>query len=80
MWHASVAKLNQSWKPVFCRSIATKKLAYRIGESLLADVGIGETFMKQGEYAFHVRRSLSQEEIVLLPSAWLALPAVDMAG
>jgi hypothetical protein len=57
-----------------------KKLAYAIGRKLLGGVGVEPIYEKQGEIAFHIRCSLSPEEISGLDPAWLAIPAVDMAG
>lgn len=44
---------------------------------LLYDVGQGPTIEHIGESAVHFRRSLSEEEIALLPLGWMAIPAVD---
>lgn len=80
MWHASVAKLNQSYRPVECRSVVNKGFAYALGTRLLNGVGVGQIYLKTGESAFHIRRSLSAEEIAGLSPEWLAIPAVDIAG
>ena len=80
MWHASIALLNQSLRPVLWRSVTNKQFAYAIGRKLLDGVGTGETYMKAGERVFHIRRALSDEEIAGLDPAWLAIPAIDIAG
>jgi len=77
---ASIAVLNSSGRPRFARHVLNKGLVYGLGVKLLDGVGAGETFMKYGEVAFHVRRSLSDQEIAGLDPAWLAIPPVDMAG
>jgi hypothetical protein len=60
--------------------VLNKKAAYALGETLLAGVGMEPTYMKIGDIAFHVRRSLSADEIAGLDPDWLAIPPVDMAG
>lgn len=81
MWHASIVERHpKHFRPVNAPHVMNKKLAYAIGEELLDGVGIGETYRKAGEMAFHVRRSLSSEEIAGLDPVWVAIPAIDMAG
>lgn len=81
MWHASIAVIgNKQKRPVPARLVQNKKLPYALGRQLLEGVGMEPTYEKQGEWAFHIRRSLTAEEIAGLDPAWLAIPAVDMAG
>lgn len=46
-------------------------------DRLLDGIGQGPTIEHIGESAVHWRRSLSDEEIALLPPGWMAIPAVD---
>ena len=57
-----------------------KERLYKIGRGLLAELGTGETFEQRSQTTIHIRRSLSAEEIAGLDPAWLAIPAVDIAG
>lgn len=80
MWHASIVRRGKHREPIPARRVLSKKSAYALGQSLLAGVGMEPTYTKIGELAFHVRRSLTEQEIAGLDPAWLAIPPVDMAG
>jgi hypothetical protein len=80
VWHVSVCERNRKMEPIPTRLVLMKKAPTALGRELLAGVGTGETFMHRRELAFHIRRSLSEEEIATLSPEWLAIPAVDMAG
>lgn len=79
VFHASVAQIGKAG-PIPCRMVMKKNMAQAIGIKLLDGVGVGETFIKAGEVAFHIRRRLSDEEVAGLDTDWLAIPAVNMAG
>lgn len=38
---------------------------------------MGDFDLKDGERALHLRRRLTDDEVAMLSSAWLALPAID---
>lgn len=61
------------------RLLMNKKRPIWLARHLLEGVGTGEVFQKQDTLAFHIRRSLSPEEIAGLDPAWLAIPAIDTA-
>jgi len=82
VWHASVAVLSEDGRPIPTGAWSPKRYAraVRVGHRLLEGRGAGETFVKLGQAVVHVRRSLSPEEIAGLDPAWVALPAIDIAG
>ncbi len=82
MWHASIAVCNNASQSRAVANWSAKQngRALRLARQILGGVGAGETFVKYGHYVVHVRRSLSAEEIAGMDLAWLAIPAVDMAG
>lgn len=79
VWHASLAVLNFSGV-VQLRNVWNKDRLRKIAKDLIADVGTGELFQKETETTIHMRRALSIEEVAGLDPAWLAIPAVDIAG
>jgi hypothetical protein len=46
----------------------------------LAGVGVGKAKFEQGTIAFHLRKRLSDEEILSLPPSWCALTPFDDGG
>lgn len=51
-----------------------------LGYELLVGVGRSLTRVDAARQVVHVRRPLTDEEIAELDPAWLALPAIDLAG
>jgi hypothetical protein len=81
VWHASIGVFDGApRRPVAAWSPKQWARAIRLGQHLLRGRGTGEVYLKGGRWVVHVRRSLSPEEIAGLDPAWLAIPAVDIAG
>jgi hypothetical protein len=79
VWHVSLAMVDSAGV-VRLRQVTNKARLYEIGRGLLCGVGDGETFEQQSDTTIHIRRSLSAAEIAGLDPAWLAIPAIDIAG
>lgn len=80
MWHASIAVLAVSGPiPTAAWTRQDRRRAARLAEDLLTDVGIESNRAEFGDFAYHLRRSLSSAEIAALDPEWLAIPAVDFA-
>jgi hypothetical protein len=80
VWHASVASLDLYRgrpTPVAGWSLDVIRKARRRLADLLGGVGDGGDYWTPGEWAYHLRRRLSDAEIARIPAAWLALPAID---
>ena len=84
VWHVSIAWLRGG-QPARLELWTSKKLklATRKAKRLLDGVGVGSGRRFRTEYggsAVHVQKPLTAGEILQLPKAWMAIPAIDDLG
>lgn len=61
-------------------STGQRKCAIEYAKEMLNGVGVIPSSVQQNLLAFHYRKSLTQEEISLLPKDWCAIPPMDEGG
>ncbi len=61
-------------------STGQRKCAIEYAKQMLQGVGMMPSTVQQNELAFHYRKSLSPEEIDMLPQDWCAIPPRDEGG
>jgi len=83
VWHSSVARLGKT-RTLRFSELTPKHIgkATRIAMLMLAGVGAdGFRFRTDPPaHAVHYQKPLTAEEIALLPSGWMAIPAVHEVG
>lgn len=79
MWHVSIALRGFDGRPVETARVVSQVRTdiKRLADRLLAGVGQGPDKFHRGRIAFHLRRSLTNDELARIDQAWLALPAID---
>lgn len=83
MWHSSAARLGKT-RTLWFRELTPKQIgkATRVARLMLSGVGAdGFRFSTDPpEHAVHYQKPLTEEEIALLPSGWMEIPAVHDVG
>jgi len=82
VWHASVSRLSLTGKPkpAIRWNLDERCAVIEVAWRQLNGVGVEPSRIEVKGLAFHVRRSLSPEEIAGLSPEWLAIPAIDRAS
>lgn len=77
MWHVSI---GLGGKPIKAPRSALEKQAKRLAIKIMGRVGQGRVYWQLGDIAYHLRVSLSDEEMKLLPDQWCEFAPVDAGG
>lgn len=82
MWHVSLAVRAERGGIRAAEKVSggfQKAIRARLLDELRG-VGEGVTIYERGEYAYHMRRKVSNDEFLRLPEAWRCIRPIDLGG